>query len=114
MQFGYVPGAGQHGALDLVSRHGMGAAEVALVLDMAPSDIRELLEAARQHLEQALAAEILSSARWLGMTDLKMRWYLAHRDGAGVRVEAFGAGNSAATGASRVNPPWETSCTLMH
>lgn len=46
-------------ALDLVSRHGMGAGEVALVLDMAPSDIRELLEAARQHLEQALAAEIL-------------------------------------------------------
>src|SRR4030088_2016810 len=46
-------------ALDLVSRHGMESAEVALVTDMAPSDTRELLEAARQNLEQALAAEIL-------------------------------------------------------
>jgi DNA-directed RNA polymerase specialized sigma24 family protein len=48
-------------ALDLVSRHGMEAAEMALVLDMAPSDTRDLLDNARHHLEQALAAEILVS-----------------------------------------------------
>jgi DNA-directed RNA polymerase specialized sigma24 family protein len=48
-------------ALDLVSRHGMEAAEVALVLDTPPSDTRELLETARYRLEQALAAEILVS-----------------------------------------------------
>jgi DNA-directed RNA polymerase specialized sigma24 family protein len=64
-------------ALDLVSRHRMGAGEVALVLDTAPSDIRELLEAARQHLEQALAAEILvarPSHECAGRTDAMHGW----------------------------------------
>ena len=51
--------AGEREALDLVTRHGMTPPEVALVLGMPAPEAPALIAAARQHLEQALAAEIL-------------------------------------------------------
>jgi DNA-directed RNA polymerase specialized sigma24 family protein len=53
--------ADEREALDLVTRHEMTPAEVALVLGLPESAAPALIAAARQHLEQALAAEILIS-----------------------------------------------------
>ena len=46
-------------ALDLLTRHGMTAPEVARVLDLPGPHVPALLTAAQQHLEHALTAEIL-------------------------------------------------------
>ena len=51
--------AAEREALDLVTRHGMTAPEVARVLGLPGPDTPALLTAAQRHLEQALTAEIL-------------------------------------------------------
>jgi DNA-directed RNA polymerase specialized sigma24 family protein len=69
--------AGEREALDLVTRHGMTPPEVALVLGMPAPEAPALIAAGRQHLEQALAAEILinrESQECAGRADALQGW----------------------------------------
>lgn len=50
---------GEREALDLVTRHGMTAPQVAVVLGLSPAEAQALTAGGRQHLQHALAAEIL-------------------------------------------------------
>ena len=69
--------AGEREALDLVTRHRMTPPEVALVLGTPAAAAPALIAVARQHLEQALAAEILinrESQECAGRADARPGW----------------------------------------
>jgi DNA-directed RNA polymerase specialized sigma24 family protein len=69
--------ADEREALELVTRHGMTPPEVALVLGMPAPEAPALIATARQHLEQALAAEILinrESQECAGRADALQGW----------------------------------------